>query len=535
MNNERAWLHSYPEGVPFEIMIPNRTVIDFLDRAVANRKKHPALMVENTVLTYEQFGELINRLATGLHSIGVQKGTRVALMMNNSRDLVLSYFAVLRLGAIVVQNNPMYKERELVYQLNDSGAEFLIIEEKLTGNFKNLEDKTSIIKQVVARTSSNVHDEFVTVDELISKHPPNPPEVEIDPKDDVAVLQYTGGTTGVSKGVMLTHYNLIANVVQTKEFMGVYCKEGQERILNVLPLFHVYGMTVSMNLSVFLESTLYLMERFSAKEVLETIHQEKITMFPGTPTIYVGVNNDPKVSEYDLSSVHTCISGSAPLPAEIKQTFERLTGAKLVDAYGLSEASPVTHSNPVNGKRVMGSMGLPLPNTDCKIVSIEDGETEMPLNQPGELIIKGPQVMKGYWNRQEETDLSLKDGWLYTGDIAYMNEEGYCFIVSRKKDVIIAGGYNIFPRDVEEVIFEHPAVQEVVVVGIPDSYRGETVKAFIVIKDGHAATEKDILDFCSDKLAKYKLPRFVEFRSELPKTTVGKILRRTLVQEELAK
>lgn len=312
-------------------------------------------------------------------------------------------------------------------------------------------------------------------------------------------------------------------------------EEGQERLLNVLPLFHVYGMTVSMNYMIYLKSTMYIVSKFNSSETLTLLDKHRITMFPGTPTIYLAVNHDELVKEYDISSIHTCISGSAPLPVEVKNQFEELTGAKIVDAYGLSEASPVTHSNPINGIRKPGSMGLPLPNTECKIVSIADGKTILPIHEPGELLIKGPQVMKGYWNMPDETENALKDGWLYTVDVAYMDEDGYFFIVSRKKEVIIAGGYNIYPREVEKVIFNHPAVREVVAIGIPHSYRGETVKVFIVAKDGYEINQDVIIQFCHGKLAKYKLPTEVEIREELPKTAVGKILRRKLVEEELKK
>lgn len=490
---------------------------------------HSALVFEGMVYTYKEMADKIYRLAGGLSTLGVERGTRVALMMNNSPDLVFSYYAVLGLGAIVVQNNPMYTARELLYQLKDSGAEVLIIEEKLYESIHDELEEAELRYIVQARTTSS---QAYTIEGLMNDHKPLRMQRNAEWVEDIAILQYTGGTTGVSKGVMLTHRNLIANVLQVEAFMGVYCRYGKEKILNVLPLFHVYGMTVAMNLSVVLGSTLYLLERFSSRQVLEIINRESITMFPGTPTIYVAVNGDPDSGLYDLSSIHTCISGSAPLPAEVKRIFEERTGAKLVDAYGLSEASPVTHSNPVNGKRMTGSMGLPITGTDCQIVDMHDGESKMPANTPGELIVKGPQIMKGYWNRPEETAQVLKDSWLYTGDVAYMDEEGYCFIVSRKKDVIIAGGYNIYPREVEEVLFGHPDVKKVVVAGVPDEYRGETVKAYIVPETGRVPTEKDIKAFCQDRLARYKVPTIIEFRDELPKTAVGKILRRVLIEQE---
>lgn len=346
------------------------------------------------------------------------------------------------------------------------------------------------------------------------------------------MLQYTGGTTGVSKGAKLTHYNLAANVIQTDEFVGLQTEKQKEKLLNVLPLFHVYGMTVSMNYCIYLQSTLYLVERFEPNSILELLHNEKITMLPGTPTIYVAVNSAKNIEQYDLSAIHTCLSGSAPLPTAVRDRFCELTGANLLDAYGLTEASPVTHCNPITGESKPGSIGIPIYGTDCKIVDLEEGLTECKPNEPGELIVKGAQVMEGYYKRDDETEEALRDGWLYTGDVAYMDEDGYCFIVSRKKDVIIASGYNIYPREIEEVLYEHPNVTEVVVCGIPDAYRGETVKAFIVKEDASKDTEEDFIAYSKERLAKFKIPSQIEFREELPKSKVGKILRRVLIEEE---
>lgn len=531
---EKRWLLSYPHGVEAttQIDIPDLTLVDFLENSIKNRPNHTALVFKETSYSYKELGEVVRRIASSLQKRGVKKGTRVGLMMNNCPELVFSYYAVLFVGGVVVQNNPMYKERELDYQLKDSGAEMLIIENNILESLSLSGEELENI--IVARVKE--HPKYDTLQSYIENGSEEITPTSLNPKEDIAVLQYTGGTTGLSKGVKLSHYNLVSNVVQVDKFMGVHCQQGKEKVLNVLPLFHVYGMTVSMNYCFYLQSTLYLVERFESTKILSLIHQEKITMFPGTPTIYVAVNADEDISSYDLSSIHTCISGSSPLSVEVKNQFERITGAKLVDAYGLSEASPVTHSNPVNGIQKPGSMGLPISGTECKIVDINDGEKEMQVNEPGELIVKGPQVMLGYWNKEGETRDSLRDGWLYTGDIAYMDEEGYCFIVSRKKDVIIASGYNIYPREIEEVLFEHPGVQEVVVCGVPDSYRGETVKAFVVKKKRYEQTTvEELISFCKGKLAKFKAPSFLEFRDELPKTTVGKILRRKLIDEEMSK
>lgn len=531
---EKRWLSSYPEGVEAttDIKVPGITLVDVLEKVIIEKPNHIAIVFEGESYSYKEFGSVVKKIASSLQNRGVKKGTRIALMMNNCPDLIFSYYAVLYCGGIVVQNNPMYKERELTYQLEDSGAEFLLIESELLGSLSSVKEKVENI--IVSRTKE--HSEYETLHSLIQTGNKNIKPTPLDPKVDIAVLQYTGGTTGLSKGVKLSHYNLVSNVLQVDKFLGVKCKKGKEKILNVLPLFHVYGMTVSMNYSIYQQSTLYLVERFEARKILAIINDERITMFPGTPTIYVAVNADKNVSQYNLSSIHTCISGSSPLSIELKYKFEKITGAKLVDAYGLSEASPVTHSNPVNGTQKPGSMGLPIPGTDCKIVDLNDGVTEMGVNEPGEIIVKGPQIMLGYWNRKEETKMTLRDGWLYTGDIAYMDEDGYCFIVSRKKDVIIASGYNIYPREIEEILYEHNAVQEVVVCGIPDSYRGESVKAFIVKnEDDQLTTEEELMEHCRGKMAKFKVPSHIEFRSELPKSFVGKILRRKLIEEVVGK
>jgi long-chain acyl-CoA synthetase len=532
--SEKRWLQSYPKGVEatLNLDIPKVTVIDFLEDSITQRPDHTALVFEEETYSYKQLGSIVRRIAGCLQKKGVRKGTRVALMMNNCPELVFSYYAVLLSGGIVVQINPMYRERELNYQLKDSEADFLIIENNILRALPGIDPNLKNI--IIAGVSE--HAEHDTLENFMKSGTDKIDPVTLSPEEDVAVLQYTGGTTGLSKGVKLSHYNLVSNVVQIDKFVGVNCNIGREKVLNVLPLFHVYGMTVSMNFCFYQQSTLYLVERFESKKILSIIHDEKITMFPGTPTIYVAVNTDEKVSEYDLSSVHTCLSGSSPLSAETKKEFESITGAKLADAYGLSEASPMTHSNPVEGLQKPGSMGIPIPGTDCKIVDIGDGITEMEVNEPGELIVKGPQVMLGYWGREAETELALRDGWLHTGDIAYMDEDGYCFIVSRKKDVIIASGYNIYPREIEEVLYEHPSIQEVVVCGVPESYRGETVKAYVVKKEGVEETSEEALkSFCRERLAKFKTPAIIEFREELPKTAVGKILRRKLIDEEVEK
>ncbi|WP_199171923.1 long-chain fatty acid--CoA ligase [Sporosarcina sp. P13] len=527
---QSLWFKSYPENIPHEIVIEDKTMVDVFYEAVSYNPDHLALVEGDREMTYAELRNRVHQLSNALTKKGVKKGDRVALMMENSIECVISYYAVLVIGAVVVQNNPLYTRRELYYQLKDADVSMLIIDEHLAEQFLDVTKETPVI---TVWLTGNSNKSETSLSRVFKEESTNFEYVPLDAANDVAILQYTGGTTGLSKGVMLTHRNIFANVVQTHTFLGVYTKPSKERLLNVLPLFHVYGMTVSMNYMIYLKSTMHLVRKFKSTETLQLIDKYKITMFPGTPTIYVAVNNDENVSQYNIDSIHTCISGSAPLPVEIKNQFERLTGAKIVDAYGLSEASPVTHTNPINGVRKPGSMGLPIPNTEAKIMSVADGINELSVNEPGELVIKGPQVMKGYWGMTEETEAVLRDGWLYTGDIAYIDEDGYFYIVSRKKEVIISSGFNIYPRDVEEVVFNHPAVQEVVAIGVPHEYRGENVKVFIVLKSGYKLEGVDIIDFCKDKMAKYKLPSEVEFLDELPKTAVGKVLRRKLAKPEI--
>ena len=449
----------------------------------------------------------------------------------------------------------MYVPRELEHILNDSGAETIITLDLLYDRVMAVKDKTSIKRIIVTsiRDFLPQHLKLLYPLKFIGKKKPQikygngvyrftdllqtKPEkiyVDIDPKEDVALFQYTGGTTGISKAAMLTHYNLVANTMQAVHWLTDR-QEGGEVLLAVLPFFHVYGMTVGMNFAIYLASTLVLVPRFDVKEIVKLIQKYKVTLFPGAPTIYIAVINFKDVKKYDLSSIKACISGSAPLPVKVKEDFEKLTGAKLVEGYGLSEASPVTHCNPIYGLNKPGSIGIPFPDTDAKIVDIETGEKELAVGEAGELIVKGPQVMKGYWNMPEETARVLRNGWLYTGDIARMDKDGYFYIVDRKKEMIIASGYNIYPREIEEVLYRHPKIKEAAVVGIPSGYRGETVKAFVVLKEGETATEEEIKEYCRENLARYKVPEFIEFRKELPKSAVGKVLKRVLLEEELKK
>jgi long-chain acyl-CoA synthetase len=460
-------------------------------------------------------------------------------------------------GGVVVQTNPLYTERELEYQVNDSDAKIIICLDILVPRVSKVQEKTNLEHKIVTGIKDYLpfpknliypfiqkreYNMVVKVEEGDDTHvwetimrtaEAEYEKVEIHPKEDLALLQYTGGTTGFPKGVMLTHFNLSSNLQMCESWL-YKTKQGEEVILGVLPFFHVYGMTTVMNLGVKQASKLILMPKFNAEDVLKVIDKQKPTLFPGAPTIYIGLINHPDINKYDLSSIKACLSGSAPLPIEVQEQFEKISGGRLVEGYGLTETSPVTHANPIWENRVNGSIGLPWPDTDAKIFKIGT-EEEADTGEVGELAVRGPQVMIGYWKNQEETDNTIRDGWLFTGDMGYMDEKGYFYIVDRKKDMIIAGGYNIYPREVEEVLYEHPAIQEAAVVGVPDPYRGETVKAFVVVREGKEVTEEELNTFCRENLAAFKVPRKYEFRDELPKTVIGKILRRQLVEEETKK
>lgn len=559
---EKSWLKHYDPGVPHTIEYPRVPLHRFLEQSAEKYPDKiatifPGRFNDGTRLTYADLNRRANRLANALLALGVKKGDRVALLLPNCHQFVISYYAILKIGAIVVATNLLYSPREMEQQLNDAGAETIIVLSLFYKTIAKLRDKTKLKNVVVTSIKESLpsltrilftlfkeRKEGHKIDirgqahtylyrDLLRQYPPQAPDVEVDPKD-IAIFQYTGGTTGVPKAAVATHYNLVANTLQIHHWLkGI--KDGDDLFLTVMPLFHAYGMVVAMSLPVYMASTMVLLPRFEIDQVLKTIKRYKPTLFPGVPTMYVAINNYPQVRKYNLRSIKVCVSGGAPLPLEVQQKFEELTGGKLVEGYGLSEAPVATHVTPVSGLRKKGSMGLPLPDVEVKIVDLDTGEVELPVGEAGELAIRAPQVMQGYWNSPEETDQVLRSGWLYTGDIAKVDEDGYFSIVDRKKEMIIAGGYNIYPREIEEVLYEHPKVKEVVAAGIPDEYWGETVKAYIVLREGETATPEEIVEFCRERLAKYKVPKLIEFRKELPKTAIGKVLRRILVEEEKAK
>jgi long-chain acyl-CoA synthetase len=555
---EKPWLAQYPPEIPATIEIEDIPVQEYLIRTAKDYPEKTAIHFMGKEMSYRQLYESANKVAAYLQSLGIEKGDRVAIMLPNMPAGVISYFGVLIAGGIVVQTNPLYTERELEYQMKDSGAKAIIAFDLLYPRVSKIKPQTNLEHIIVTAIKDflpfpknliypfiqkkqngivvNVKHEGSNhlLTEILKQPQKTLTKHEFDFNEDLALLQYTGGTTGFPKGVMITHKNLVSNAAMCVAWL-YKSKPGQEVVLGVLPFFHVYGMTTVMILSVLQAQKMVLIPKFDVDTILKAIEKQRPTLFPGAPTMYIGLLNHPDLMKYDLSSINACISGSAPLPVEVQQKFEELTGGSLVEGFGLTEASPVTHSNFLWDKKpVAGSIGVPYPSTDAKILSLETGEP-LPQGEIGELAVCGPQVMKGYWNRPESTDEVLKDGWLLTGDVGYMDEEGYFYIVDRKKDMIIAGGFNIYPREVEEILYEHPGVLEAAVAGIPDEYRGETVKAYIVLKEGHNVTEGELNEFARKHLAAYKVPRYYEFRKELPKTAVGKVLRRTLVEEEKAK
>lgn len=547
---EKPWLKNYPEDVPTTLVYPQIPVFQILDDSAKKYPKNTALIFMGKKITYKKLDNLVNKLATALHNLGVKKGDKVALFLPNCPQFVISYYAALKIGAIVIPTNPLYTERELEYQLNNSDTETVITlsVKTLYQKVVNVKDKTKLKRIIISHISEYLpfpksilypivkkkeiakiekDEKTYFLKDLLNKYSPTPPTVEIIPEEDLALLQYTGGTTGVPKGVMLTHKNLIVNAVQCRYWFSK-AKIGEEIFLSVLPFFHVFGMTVCMNVPIYLASSIILMPQFKLLELLKIINDFKPTIFPGVPSMYAVINNCSDIKKYDLSSIKFCISGAAPLPIEVAEQFEKITGGILVEGFGLTECSPVTHCNPLYGKRKIGSIGLPLPDTEMKIVDLETGEKILNIGEIGELAIKGPQVMKGYWRAPEETSQVLRNGWLYTGDIAKLDEEGYTFIVDRKKDMIIVGGENVYPRNIEEILYQHPKVKEAAVIGVPDAYRGEAVKAYVVLKDGQTATPQEIIEFCKKSLAKHAVPKTVEFCQELPKTLIGKVLKRAL-------
>ena len=552
---EKPWLKSYEKGVPESINYEEICMPDFLDKTAKEFTDKPALIFQGTTVTFGELKEMVDRFAACLAAFGVKPKDAVAILLPNIIPCVAAYYAILKIGAITVMNNPLYSDPELEHQFNDSGAKVLITLDVLGNRMIDLRPRTKI-KQIVytcigdylpavkrilgkwlkkypfgdVKPAPDLYD----WKECLEKYGPNPPTVKCG-FEDVAMYQYTGGTTGVSKGVMLTHANLSKQVQQLSSWVPEFGKGG-EIILGALPYFHVFGLSVVLNYAVYKGWTQVLVPRPQPEPLLEAIRNFCPTFAPLVPTMYIGMLNHPDLKKTPLNCIKGAFSGSAPLPVEVIHDFEKATGAVIMEGFGMTETSPVTHVNPfAGGARKVGSIGIPIPDTLARIVDLEDEVTDVPVGERGELIVKGPQVMLGYKDRPDETAKTLRDGWCYTGDIATMDEDGYFYIVDRKKDMIISGGFNVYPRDIDEVFYLHPKVQEACAIGIPHPVRGESVKVFVVLKEGMTATQEELIEYCKTRLATYKLPTEIEFRKELPKTNVGKILRKQLRAEELEK
>ena len=554
---EKPWYRFWPEGVPKHIDYPEIPLSDLLKNTAESNPNHVAIVYFDREMTYRELNLASDKFATALADLGVKKGDKVAFFLPNIPQFVISYYGAIRIGAIETAISPLYKEREVEHQLNDSEAETIVVLDLLYPILEKVLDRTKVKRIIVTSLKEymppakaflgsllkkipshkverkpNIH----FFQELLSKYGANPPKVDINPNEDLVALQYTGGTTGISKGAMLTHMNLVSNAVACEAWLRG--TKGHETFLDSVAAVPHLGMTTGMNAPILLAGKMVILPRFDVVSTFQAIQKHRVTVFCGAPTMYAMLLAHPDLKKYDLKSIRFCISGSAPLPPEVQKKWMEVAGGVLVEGYGLTESSPVTHCNPLDKsmKTVkVGSIGLPWPDTDAKIMDIETGEKELGLNEDGELVVKGPQVMKGYWKMPEESAAVLRNGWLYTGDVAKMDVDGYFYITDRKKDLIKYKGYSVYPREIEDVIYEHPAVKICAVIGKPDPVASEIPKAFVVVKEGKTATEEEIKQFVNSKVAPYKAVREVEFRTELPMTLVGKVLRRVLQEEERQK
>ena len=535
------WFSSYDKGVPHDIVIPEGGLQNILDTAAETYGQREAIVFQNTHISYKELKELAEKLAASLRRRGVRPGDRVSIMLPNLPQTFIAFWGVMKAGAVAVMTNPLYMESELTHQIKDSGAKHLITLDIFWPKIAALREQLELDVCYVTRVRDALKFPLSWLQPFSARRQGTWVPVPFDGKEEVtdahetiALLQYTGGTTGLSKGAMLTHANLLANLTQLMAIIQ-QPPEKEHVFLALLPLFHVFGLTITLLLPARMAARVVPMPRYVPADMLEAFKKYQFTAFIGAPSVYISLLQQKNLAQYDLHHIIFCISGSAPMPVEWLKKFEEVTGTPITEGFGLTEASPVTHANPVFGKQKPGSIGVPVPGTLARIVDTEDGERVLAHNEIGELVIKGPQVMKGYWNRPEETARTIRDGWLYTGDIAYMDEEGYFYIVDRKKDLIIVGGYNVYPREIDEVLHTHPKIREAVTVGVNHRSRGETVKAYIVPEEGANLTVPEVVAFCRQKLASFKVPRLIEFREELPKTMVGKVLRRILREEELHK
>jgi long-chain acyl-CoA synthetase len=551
---KRPWLKSYGTYTPDTVPIPRQPLHRFLEAAADNVPKQTATLFYGARLTYRQLDSNVNQFAHALHGLGVQPGERVMVVLPNMPQMIVAYYATLKVGGVVVLPNPDANGPAVIRQIKETRAKVLVTLREFGGLAREVMEQvplTVVFADVRSAVSGGVYQDLLArwkaaglgeqemADKSYGGHlmiqltmdaPWTPPNVEVS-SDALAAILYTSGTTDEPKGVCLSHANLVANAIQTRHWIP-NLHYGKETFLSVIPLTHSYGMTTAMNVPIAMGATILLLPVFELKEVLKAIKTYKPTVFPGVPSIYMAINRASNVSSFGLSSIKACVSGAAPLPVEVQEAFERLTRGRLVEGYGLTEASPVTHVNPLQGARRVGSIGIPVPSTDAKIVDLVTRE-DLPAGQIGELAVKGPQVMRGYWNpgSEEDTESVLKDGWLYTGDVASMDADGFAQIISRKRDTILAGEYSVYPRDVEEVLYENSKVMEAAVVGVPTEASAQRVKAFVVPRPGTHLSKEELLDLCRKRLEEYAVPWDIEFREELPKSFVGKVLRRLLVEK----
>lgn len=567
MTDPRPWHASYAPDVPISLEpYPNASVFSLLQNATSGFPKRPALAFFGMKMSYEVLLGEVERFSAVLVSLGIHPGDRVGLILPNSPEYVIAWYACQRIGAIAVGNNPLYTEREMEFQLKDAGIRVVVVLDQIYSGLGHIRERVGIQEVIVTklnhympvpikwlaplkfRSEAKKHGTpfpFVPKghrvrwwSDVMKTTGPIPAVAQIaDPANTAAAFIYTGGTTGVAKGAMLSHRNLVANAMQASAWFPVV-RAGEDGILGSLPFFHSFG-TLAMNFSMLKAAKLVLLPRFDIDMVLKAIAKEKPSLFPGVPRMYIALNESPKTPKYDLRALKACVTGAAPLPLAVARRFEEITGgAKVVEGYGLTECSPVTHANPLVDERKEGTIGLPVPDTDCKIVNPEEPDQLMPQGERGELCIRGPQVMLGYWNRPDETQLTIRNGWIHTGDVAVMDEAGFFYIVDRLKDMIMVSGFNVYPTEVEEVLYRHPKISKCSVVGVPDERTGERVKAFIVLKEGETATAEEIVAWCRDPasgLTRYRVPHEIEFRESLPETLIGKVLRRVLQEEERQK
>jgi len=533
--NDKPWLKQYPANVPKTLTYPDISLHGILQKTALEHPEKHAIAFRNNEFSYAELNVLTNKFASALASLEVHKGDRVAIYLPNIPQFIIAYFGILKAGAVVTSISPMHREREVQHQLSKSGAEIIVTQDTLYPIVENARSRTPLRSAIVTNPEHfaptiELSSRILSFQQLLDGNGA-PPRIKIDIDDDLAALQFTGGTTGTSKGAMLTHRNLVSNAIAFAAWIN---GTAEDTFLTALPLFHIYGMTTSMNVAVSLAAKMVLLPRFDTSNALSTIQNNKVTVFCGVSTMYAALLANPDIDKFDLTSIRVCISGASPLPPNVQRRFMEVTGGLLAEGYGLTEASPVTHCNPVDRtmKTVkVGSIGLPLPNTDACIFDLETNTKKLKIGETGELAVKGPQIMRGYWWNPDETNLVLHDGWLLTGDIARMDRQGYFYVTDRKKDLIKYKDYSVYPREIEDVLYEHPAVRLCAVIGKPDPITGETPKAFIVLKENAKITAEEIMGFVKERVAPYKQIREVEFRKELPMSSAGKVLKRFLKKD----